>query len=274
MQVHAVVDGAAEGPTVVFVHGVCLSHRSWDPFVTPLVDDGARVVRVDLRGHGESDRSPGAYDLEGYVGDVVAVLDHLDRPVVLVGHSLGGVTAAAVAQRRPGRVTQLVLEDPALALARPADAPPAGPLLDLFRLIRRAAPSLQASDTTEAQLAARLAGAPTPFGVPAAERYEPDAMHAWAHGQLHLDVRVLDPIIDPPPHNLGPAFDIDAGLAVPTHVLAADLDAPNRVTSREDERRLGASPDVRFERVAGAGHNLHDEPAGRARLLEVLREVV
>ncbi len=275
MRVHAVVDGAGGGPTVLLVHGVCLSHRSWDPLVAPLVADGCRVVRVDLRGHGRSDRVPGGYDLAGYVADVEAVLDHLDGRVVLVGHSLGGVTAAAVAQRRPDRVARLVLEDPALLLARPAETAPTGPLIDMFRLIRAGAPALQASGVDETRLAERLAATRTPFGVTAGERYLDDAMAAWADGQLHLDVDVLDPIIDPPGAHLGPAFDIDAPIPVPTHVVAADITAPNRVTSREDERRLlAASPQAVFDRAAGGGHNLHDEPAGRQQVLAAVRAAV
>lgn len=272
---HAAVDGAADDPAVVFVHGVTRSHRNWDPFVAPVVAARRRVVRVDLRGHGDSARVPGGYDLDGYVADVVAVLRDIGAPVLLVGHSLGGVTAAAVAQQQPELVARLVLEDPALLLARPVTTPPSGPLIDLFRLLRRRVPVLQERGVEEAALTERLRSAPTPFGVPAGERYAADALRSWAHGQLHLDARVLDPLIDPPPEHLGDGFDIDAPLPVPTHVLAADLDAPNRVAGRADEERLrAASPDVVFERLAGAGHNLHDEPAGRARLLEVVRTML
>lgn len=72
-----------------------------------------RVVALDQRGHGDSDRAED-YSREGYVADVGALLDHLGAgrgAVDLLGHSLGGVNAYQFAARHPGRVRALVVED-------------------------------------------------------------------------------------------------------------------------------------------------------------------
>lgn len=92
-----------EGRSVVLVHGITESHRTWEPLVSPLVDSGYQVTSIDLRGHGESSRVP-PYDLMTMAGDVGAVLAHrgLDD-ALLVGHSLGGAVVSAYAAGGPCR---------------------------------------------------------------------------------------------------------------------------------------------------------------------------
>ncbi|WP_327355143.1 alpha/beta fold hydrolase [Streptomyces sp. NBC_01304] len=71
-----------------------------------------RVIAPDQRGHGDSDRAPD-YTREGYVDDLIALLDHLDlgTPVVALGHSGGGINAYYLAARRPDLVSALVNVD-------------------------------------------------------------------------------------------------------------------------------------------------------------------
>ena len=90
-----------------------------------------RVVAIDLRGHGRSDR-PGEYQFDRMRDDVIGVMDELElEDVVLVGHSLGGVIAYLVAEAQPERITRLVVEDacpPYPRNGRPMAARPDGPL--------------------------------------------------------------------------------------------------------------------------------------------------
>lgn len=92
------VDGDGDAPSIVLVHGITENRASWDPVVPGLAAEQP-VVRIDLRGHGESSDAAD-YGIEALAGDVAAVVEHLglDRPH-LVGHSLGGavVTFAAAA---------------------------------------------------------------------------------------------------------------------------------------------------------------------------------
>jgi pimeloyl-ACP methyl ester carboxylesterase len=70
-----------------------------------------RIVALDQRGHGWSDHA-GSYTREDYLGDLEALLDHLDvSESILLGNSLGGVNAYQYAFRRPERVRALVIED-------------------------------------------------------------------------------------------------------------------------------------------------------------------
>ncbi|WP_445262905.1 alpha/beta fold hydrolase [Pseudokineococcus sp. 1T1Z-3] len=94
-------DVAGAGPLLVLLHGITENRHTWDP-----VDLTGRstVLRVDLRGHGESERV-GPYDLDTLADDVaetVAAVAGSEVPL-LVGHSMGAVVAHAYALRHPAR---------------------------------------------------------------------------------------------------------------------------------------------------------------------------
>ena len=119
--------GRDDGPAVLLLHGVSGSTATYD-FLVPGYP-GHRLHRLDFRGHGRSDRAPGAYLLDDYASDAEAVLDAIG-PALIVGHSLGGITADV---RRP-------------APARPREgAVPGGPAAVLRgqgrRTSRRRSPS-------------------------------------------------------------------------------------------------------------------------------------
>lgn len=97
------------GPTVLFVHGLDSDGTVWDAVVARLADH--TCVTVDLPGHGESPicDDPAGYERDALLSDLDAVLDDLDRPVVFVGHSLGGYLGIAHALTRPGAIAGLVL---------------------------------------------------------------------------------------------------------------------------------------------------------------------
>lgn len=104
------VTGRPDAPPLLLLHALGEDHTSWDYVAAALAGD-YRVYALDLRGHGESGH-PGVYSFESMRDDVLAFLDALGlSPVTLVGHSLGAVVAALVAQRRPDAVDRLVLEE-------------------------------------------------------------------------------------------------------------------------------------------------------------------
>ena len=90
----AVLDEGA-GPAIVLIHGVLLAKETWDAQAAALARH-ARVVRIDLRGHGASGVPPGPYLMETLAGDVLDVLDALGiERATIVGHSLGGYVTFA-----------------------------------------------------------------------------------------------------------------------------------------------------------------------------------
>ena len=116
----AALGALGRGPTVVLVHGLGSQAEHWLPVARNLGRDH-RVVFVDLPGHGLAEM-PRELSLEqaAFALDR-AIREQGDEPVVLVGHSVGGLVAAAEALRAPGRVRALVLVETAL---RPQLAPP------------------------------------------------------------------------------------------------------------------------------------------------------
>lgn len=92
----------------VLVHGSAHGSWCWER-VTPLLrSQGHTVVAVDLPGNGHDNTSLGDVTLETYAEHVCGVLDSLDGPAVLVGHSLGGISISRVAELRSDRVAVLV----------------------------------------------------------------------------------------------------------------------------------------------------------------------
>lgn len=100
-------DIAGTGPPVVLLHGLTGNRRHWAP-VTDLLGESFTCVRIDARGHGESSKAAD-YGALGMAADVQAVVNELgiDAPAV-VGHSLGGSTAAMFALTQPARAIVIV----------------------------------------------------------------------------------------------------------------------------------------------------------------------
>ncbi len=115
------LDGDDARPVVTFLHGAGLNAHTWDTTILAL---GLPALAIDLPGHGDSSwRDDFAYVGRVLAPDVAAGMDAwTDGPQVLVGQSLGGLTAAAVAASRPDLVNRLVLID-----ITPGVDPSAGP---------------------------------------------------------------------------------------------------------------------------------------------------
>ncbi len=109
VRLHVETAGSADAPvTVVLAHGWTCSTRSWHHQFAGLPGvlgaDGVRVVAYDHRGHGRSDAAPaGTTRIDQLADDLVTVLDEVapTGPVVYAGHSMGGMTLMALADRRP-----------------------------------------------------------------------------------------------------------------------------------------------------------------------------
>lgn len=111
------------GPDVVLLHGWAVSSEVWHSVFERWPESGAgRLLAVDLRGTGWSDKPETGYSLDDYAGDISALIDALDlKDITLVGHSLGGVIAQRVALDRPEALARLVLVCPVPASGVPLD---------------------------------------------------------------------------------------------------------------------------------------------------------
>jgi pimeloyl-ACP methyl ester carboxylesterase len=94
--------GPDDGPPVVLLHGGGQTRHSWTGTWQVLADAGWRALSLDLRGHGDSEWSDeGDYSMDAFAADVLAVARSLPSPPILVGASLGGLSAMVAIAESP-----------------------------------------------------------------------------------------------------------------------------------------------------------------------------
>jgi pimeloyl-ACP methyl ester carboxylesterase len=118
------------GPLVLCVPGMGQVRQTYRLLVPRLVQDGCRVVTMDIRGHGDSDATFASYDDAALAADIIALVERLGGPAIVVGNSMGAGAAVIAAADAP----QLVR---GLALLGPFVRDPKGATLQklLFRLL-------------------------------------------------------------------------------------------------------------------------------------------
>ena len=92
----------------VFVPGAYHGKWCWDQIIANLVEDGYKAVAIDLPAHGNDTTKISNVSLSLYIDKVVGVINELDKPVILVGHSAGGMTISGVAERIPEQIKALI----------------------------------------------------------------------------------------------------------------------------------------------------------------------
>lgn len=111
--------GDPHGRPLVFANALGTDARVWDRLL-PLLPEGLRFIRYDMRGHGLSDAPPGDYYMGDLVGEAAGLMDHLGiRDAVFVGLSIGGVVAQGLAAERPDLLRGLVLSNTAAKIGTP-----------------------------------------------------------------------------------------------------------------------------------------------------------
>lgn len=264
VRLYVEADGADDAAPVLFLHGIGSSAKSWT-WLPAAITAGRQVIRLDLRGHGRSDRAPGTYDIEHFGMDVVAILRDITgyspgtipahRPVTLVGHSLGGVVAWWVAQRHPDLVAAAFLEDPPLFLGM-AQEFAASRFLTTFSRMRRGILELRTADMSARDIAAQIGVLPVQRDplILLRDTVTDDVIDAMGFAFRWLDVTVLDSALD---GAMMTGIDVTSPVASPVFVLAAD--GGSAFPPRHAERLARTHPAIEVVRIAGSGHGIHEE---------------
>jgi pimeloyl-ACP methyl ester carboxylesterase len=106
-------EGNRAGSPIVLVHCYTCSMKWWDE-LAPLLEGDHRVIEVDLLGHGGSDKPGGGYSIEDQASVVAEALAKIGIVgATVVGHSLGGTVAAALAEQSPQLASRVVIIDQA-----------------------------------------------------------------------------------------------------------------------------------------------------------------
>jgi pimeloyl-ACP methyl ester carboxylesterase len=104
----------------VLVHGSLTNHITAWMLVTPLLQPHFTVYAVDRRGRGETTATEG-HTIPEEGADIAALIDAIDEPVFVLGHSFGAQISLAAAAQLPNRVRKLALYEPPLPSAMPKD---------------------------------------------------------------------------------------------------------------------------------------------------------
>lgn len=109
VQLYYELHGDEGKPVMLLLHGLGSSVRDWELQI-PVFAGEYRVLAVDMRGHGQSDKPKAPYSMPGFVRDVISLLDqlHIDKAHV-VGLSMGGMIAFQMAVDCPERIQSLVI---------------------------------------------------------------------------------------------------------------------------------------------------------------------
>jgi pimeloyl-ACP methyl ester carboxylesterase len=269
----------AEQAPLVLVHGWMDVAASWQFMVDALQAD-RWIIAPDWRGFGltrEPDPAPDSYWFADYLADLDLLLDHFtqDRPIDLVGHSMGGNVAMMYGGVRPQRIRRLVnLEGFGLPATKPAQAPGRyAKWIDEIKALHAGEMALKAYESADG-VARRLMK--TNPRLPA-DKADWLARH-WAAPNAQGQWEILGD----PAHKVTSAhlYHVEEALAIyrcisaPVLSVTASDDSLSQwwkgtFTLAQYQERLQAVPHLQSAVIADAGHMLHhDQPDALARLIE------
>lgn len=251
------VDGPAEPPTVLLVHGVTASHLAWT-FVAERLP-GVRLVAPDLRGRGRSNTLEGPAGMAAHAADLAGLLDAVgSERVVVVGHSMGAFVAVVFAHRHPQRVARLVLVDGGMPLDVPIGVDPDTLVAGILGPTA-ARLSMRFADTGEYLDFWRGHPAFQADWTPELEAYLAYDLVDDGAGALRPATSYQTTAEDTVDMNTGSALpDALAALAHPTRMITVPRglqdEPPGLYAPEHLARVLAAHPQVAHERVDGFNH--------------------
>lgn len=248
------VDFGGSGATMLALHGAFGRASVFAPLAERLTTR-MRVVALDQRGHGMADHG-GPFTREEFVADAAAVIDALGLgPVLVLGHSLGGITAYQLAARYPELVRALVIEDVGAVMRSPEIE---HPMLDVRGWPTRAPSLVALAETIKAR------------GVPDPSYFLQSAVPDGDGWQLLFDP---DEMMDVQRHGLGDWWPDWLGSRCPALLLrgARSTLLPSGLAADMVHRR----PRTTLVESPTAGHWVHDDdPDGCANaILNFLRSL-
>jgi len=243
------LDFGGDGPGALLLHGLAGTAVEWEDTAAWLTDTH-RVVALDQRGHGRSERRPEDVTPAAFVADALETVASLGlAPAVVVGQSLGGLIAFLAASERPDLVSALVVVE--------------------------AMPNREEPEVAE-QIADYFDSWPLPFAS------EEAAVTFFGGESLRARAWARNLVVTP--DGLQPAFDADVLVATIGEALARDhwddwraLAVPTllvrgeegELSPREAAAMADAVPAAQLVSIPGAGHDVHlDAPAAFRRAVE------
>jgi N-formylmaleamate deformylase len=238
-------------PPLILLHGLTGSGACWAP-LTRALETESDVMMPDARGHGDSSAPPNGYRYADYAGDVVEFIQHLGlADPVLLGHSMGGMTAAVVASQGAVRLRGVVLADPTfLDPERQREVYESNVVEQHRRLL--------GSGREEVLAQARIRHA----------HRSDELVELVADARLKASISAFDVLTPPNPEYRR----LVSAIRVPTLLVIADHGVVS-LGAAEELKTLNARLNV--EQIKDAGHGLHfDQPEHFARVVRTFLQSV
>jgi pimeloyl-ACP methyl ester carboxylesterase len=224
-------------PALVLLHGLAANGACWKGLANVLEKD-YDIIMPDARGHGESSAPEYGYRYEDHANDVIGLLISLRLSApILLGHSMGGMTAAVVASRRPKLLRGLILADPTF----------------LSTKVQREVRDSEVSDQHRLILGKSLEELMTDLLRRHPNRSS-DIIGHIARARFQTRMAAFDVLTPPNPDYKMLVSAID----VPILLVYGDNGVVSSVVADELQR---LNPRIRVEQIPEAGHGLHyDQP--------------
>lgn len=225
-------------PSVILLHGLMTSGACWTA-LAQAIEQEYDVIMPDARGHGKSSAPNNGYRYEDHANDVVDLIKFLKLPApILIGHSMGGMTATVVASQNSKLLRCLILADPAF----------------LSPKVQR-----EVHDSDVADQHRQILNTPLDELVAAARIRQPerslDTIKLLAEARLQTSMNAFDVLTPPNPDYMQLVSAID----VPSLIVIGDTNSVVSPAIATELQRL--NPKFRTEQIQAAGHGLHyDQP--------------
>ena len=236
-------------PVMIMAHGITDYGLNWASLAAKFQDD-YDIVMYDARGHGFSEKPDGPYSLDANVKDLVGLIEVLkiDKPI-LIGHSMGGCTVAAVGADYPDLPAAIIMEDPvfpeSLEYLNEDILPDWKAMVDSDR-------------RTDKQELMKIARTIRHKGL---SDFEYDH---WAESKLLVTPNVIDIVRG---ESFGDPIKIYPKIKAPTLILKADADKESR---KEHLKVAGLLPNGKLVHIDGTSHQVRmDKPVETERQIRI-----
>jgi pimeloyl-ACP methyl ester carboxylesterase len=250
LRLHYLRTGNSTKPLVLCLHGITDSGACWTPVIEALRDD-YDFIAPDARGHGLSDAPSHGYSAQHHADDAAALIQalSLDKPTrtpIVIGHSMGGATATALAAQHPSLVRAVVVEDP--AWFDPSQRPPEtrGAMSQEWRARMRTQKTQSANELIAAE---RLKN----------PRWSDGELNPWSQAKHQVHEQVLDYVDEPPPDWRAQVQAIQC----PILLVTGDVANGVIITPQQAAAAQAMAKDLRIANIPNTGHCIRrDDFAG------------
>jgi N-formylmaleamate deformylase len=236
VSIHYLRTGGSK-PPLVLLHGLTGSGACWSPLARALEDE-YDLVMPDARGHGSSSTPLDGYRYEDYAGDVVGIIQGLRLTApVLLGHSMGGMTAVVVASQLAATIRGLILVDPTFLSSERQREVYESDAAEQHR-------QLLSLDKQEVRVQARVRH----------PQRRPEFMELVTEARLNTRINAFDVLTPPNPD----WHELVSTTCAPILLVIADRGVVSRETAQELQT---LNPRVRVEQIQNCGHAIpYDQP--------------